>query len=150
MEGLLLLFLMSMQTTIVGQQESVREVTWHSMTRGKEITVTMSRDSVRYHEYEGLEETLYTNPVTPGLFDELTAAVFLLDLPVLDELKAPTAHREYDGDWYTSVAIVTSNGSYSTVDFDRDCPVQEVKPILAVLKKAVNRSLYSENLKGCK
>lgn len=147
-----LILLMLISASAFAQNESAEillKVIYKAGTRGKVVTITADSDSIRYRSFEGTEKYDFDRVVSDSSFKMLNRIVFEFDLQMLNTLKSPTHHRGYDGDWYTSISIVTTKETYSTTDFDRMCPMDEIKPLLVFFEEALDLQLFYKDGKRC-
>lgn len=116
-------------------QESypVKEVTYEAMTRGSSEMIHVKAGLLTYKTHKDATEITLTKKQLKALYKALKPIKYA----EVNQLKAPSKKRLYDGAMAAVVIFKTATDTYQSASFDHDDPPAELKDLLKLLKSFV-------------
>jgi len=140
----LLMFLML--TVVVGCASSLQKqseditITYEAITRGSSVIITANKDAVTTNAVRA-EKNSTTSTVTPEQWKEVIKELEKVELNKINDLKAPTNKRLYDGAMIASVTVKLKDTTYHRSSFDHGNPPVEIE---ALVNKIISLSGYDK------
>ena len=140
----LLMFLVL--TVVVGCASSLQKqseditITYEAITRGSNMIITAKHNAVTVNAVRQ-EKISTTTTVSKDEWNEVIKELDKIDLNKINELKAPTDKRLYDGAMIASVIVKLKDTTYHSSSFDHGNPPAEIE---ALVNKILSLSDYDK------
>lgn len=117
------------------------KMTYETFSRGYFKSMSFENSQLTFSN-DVNRKNIETLSITQNEWNELIEIVKNINLKALENLKAPTDQRLYDGAPHCTVSVTTNNETFTTPSFDEGFPPQE---ITSLVNKML--SIYENHLK---
>lgn len=111
------------------------ELVYDATTRGRSENITLKGESLYYKTHQ-ISEVIN---LTKDQLKQVDNEVSKINLDEINNLKAPTNKRLYDGAMHTSILIKCGSKNYTSASFDNTDPPIELKPLCDLLISFVQK-----------
>jgi hypothetical protein len=115
---------------------NIKEIIYNATTRGRSENITLRGNSLQYKTYQ---KSLSFN-LTKEQREKVNKEISRINLNTINNLKAPTDKRSYDGAMYTSILIISGTKEYTSTTFDDTNPPIELKALCKLLISFVQKN----------
>ena len=105
------------------------EIIYNAITRGRLENITIKGSSL---QYKTNQKSIFIN-LTKEQQEKVNIEISKINLNEINNLKAPTDKRFYDGAMHTSILIKSNSTEYTSSTFDDTNPPIELKALCQLL-----------------
>ena len=109
----------------------LKEVTYEASTRGKNIQLKISADTLIYKENQKIRKS----KIDPLNWKEIKQLVSKIDLQEVENFVPPSGNRSSDRAMHALLKITTNKKEHISQIFDHGNPPKELKPLIDLLFK---------------
>lgn len=108
---------------------NIKEIIYNAITRGRAENITLKGSSL---QYKTNQKSIFIN-LTKEQQEKVNIEISKINLNEINNLKAPTDKRFYDGAMHTSILIKSNSKEYTSTTFDDTNPPIELKALCQLL-----------------